>query len=114
MADRDLFEHRLHDALVRHVADGPSDFDALEFARTVAAKEPRRHGLGVILRWRWTGVPRTAWVLLLLGALMTALVGGMLVVGSRPSAIGFVCPPGSTSDQAGPVDRAATAGPGSW
>ncbi len=130
MADTDVldarFESRLRAALLRHVADGPTEFDALGFARTVAAKEPRRHGLrgqvSSALTWRGVAVPRVAWVPLLLAALLAALVGGMLVVGSRPTPrlpavlppIGttFTCPPGSTPDKPGPVDQARPTGVG--
>jgi hypothetical protein len=79
--------------------------------RLAAALGPRR-----------TAVPRAAWVLLLLAALLTALIGGMLVVGSQPvrkvpavvpiptgaPPVGpaFACPPGSTPDEPGPVDQA--------
>ena len=73
MAEPDVFERRLRAALVRHVHDEPTEFDALGFARMVAAKEPRRHGRKAILRWRPAAVPRVAWVLLL-AALLTAMV----------------------------------------
>ena len=119
MTERDVFESRLHAALVRHVANGPTDFDALAFARTVAAKEPRRRGLAAALAWRGLAFPRRSWALLLLAALFVALVAGTLLVGSlqerklpavvppvAPSiAPAFVCPPGSTPDKPGPVDQ---------
>jgi hypothetical protein len=120
MTERDVFESRLHAALVRHVANGPTDFDALAFARTVAAKEPRRRGLAASLTLRGLAFPRRAWVLLLLAGLLAALVAGTLLVGSlqerrlpavvppvapsvAPSiAPAFVCPAGSTPDKPGP------------
>jgi hypothetical protein len=82
MAEHDLFEARLRAALVRHVADGPTDFDALGFARQVAAKEPRRRGLSAALAWRPVAVPRLAWALLATGLLL-ALVAGSVMVGAR-------------------------------
>jgi hypothetical protein len=118
MADPDVFERRLRAALVRHTGGGRTDFDALGFARMVAAKEPRRHGLGAILGWRVVAVPRVAWVLLL-AALLIAMVAGMLVVGSQPTRklpavvpsfpLAFACPPGTNPDNPGPVDQARPA-----
>jgi hypothetical protein len=114
MAEIDVFERRLRTALLRHVKDGPTDFDALGFARQVAAEEPRRHGLGAILGWRRVVVPRAVWVLLLLAALL-AMVAGTLAVGSQlqrrlsavvpPVVPAFVCPPGSNPDAPGPAGR---------
>lgn len=112
MAEMDAFERRLRTALVRHVDSGPTDFDALAFARAVAAKEPRRHGLANALARRGLAFPRLAWALLLLGLLLVAMVGGALIAGSQPvrklaaMAPAFVCPPGSTPDEPGPVDQA--------
>ena len=114
MAETDVFERRLRAALVRHTDGGPTDFDALGFARLVAEKEPRRHGLGAVLGWRAAGVPRLAWVLLLAG-LLTAMVAGTLAVGAQlrrrdpavvpPVVAAFVCPPGSNPDAPGPVGQ---------
>ena len=84
MTERDVFEGRLRAALLRHVADGPTDFDALGFARTVAAQDPRRHGFAPALSLRGLAIPRVAWTLLLLAGLLAALVAGMLIVGSQP------------------------------
>jgi hypothetical protein len=115
MTERDAFESRLRVALLRHVADGPTDFDALAFARTVAGREPRRHGFAAARAWQGFAIPRRAWVLLLLAGLLAAIVGGMLVVGSqlqrKPPAVVpvFVCPPGSTPDTPGPADQARPA-----
>jgi len=115
MAETDVFERRLRAALVRHTDGGPADFNAMAFARSVAAKEPRRHGLGAVLGWRQAGVPRTAWVLLLL-AVLTAATVGVLAVGAQlqrkvpavvpPALPAYVCPPGTTPDEPGPVDQA--------
>ena len=119
MAEHNVFEARLRAALVRHVADGPTDFDALGFARQVAAKEPRRRGLSAALAWRSVTVSRLAWVLLLAAALLAALVGGALVAGSQlqrlfPAVVPpigqlYECPPGSNPDEPGPVDQARPA-----
>jgi hypothetical protein len=116
VTEQDVFERRLRTALLRRVADGPTEFDALGFARAVAAKEPRRHGFAATLGWRRVAIPRGTWVLLLLAAVLTALVAGMLVVGSQPAptlpavvppvAPAFACPDGSTPDLPGPVDQA--------
>lgn len=114
MAETDVFERRLRAALVRHTDGGPADFDALGFARLVVEREPRRHRLGAVLGWRRAGVPRAAWVLLLVG-LLTALAVATLAVGSQlqrevpavlpPVGQVFTCPPGSTPDEPGPVDQ---------
>jgi hypothetical protein len=111
MTERNVFESRLRAALLRHVTDGPTSFDAFAFARMVATKEPRRRGLAAALTWRGLAIPRVAWVLLLVGLLL-AMVAGMLVVGSQPAprlpavVPVFTCPPGSTPDRPGPVDQA--------
>jgi ligand-binding sensor domain-containing protein len=81
MTEHDAFETSLRAALLRHVADGPTEFDALAFARTVAAKEPRRPRLASALPWRGPAMPRLAW-LLLVAALLAALAG-TAVVASR-------------------------------
>lgn len=112
MADSDVFERRLRAALVRHVHGGSTDFDALGFARMVAASEPRRHGRRAILGWRHVVVPRVAWVLLL-AALLTAMITGLLVIGSQlewrlPAvAPAFECPLGSSPDEPAPSGAAA-------
>ncbi len=80
MAELDLFERRLHAALVRRVGGGPIEFDAAAFAHEVAVKEPRRHGLGATLRWV-SPVRTLAW-LALLALLLIALGAGLLVVGA--------------------------------
>ena len=65
---------------------------------------------------RLAEIPRVAWALLLLAALLVAIVGSALIAGSQPvrklptvvPPVGqvFVCPPGSTPDQPEPVDQA--------
>jgi hypothetical protein len=121
MTERDAFENRLRAALLRHVADGPTEFDAGAFARMVAAKEPRRRGIAAALAWRRVAIPQVAWILLLVGLLLVAMVAGALVVGSQlerklpavvpPIGPAFACPPGSTPDKPGPVDQARPALP---
>ena len=120
MTEQDLFEQRLRAALRRHTADSPVRFDALDFAHTAAARAPRRHGLARVVAWRLAPAPMPAWVLLTV-LLLTALVAGLLVVGSRPQEklpavvppVGqlFTCPPGSTPDKPGPVGQARPTDP---
>ena len=122
MTERDVFESRLHAALVRHVANGPTDFDALGFARLVATKEPRRRGLAATLAWRGVAFPRRAWALLLLAGLLAAMVAGTLLVGSQferklpavvpPVVPAVACPAGTNPDKPGPAAqvRPATGG----
>jgi hypothetical protein len=113
MTERDTFEARFHAAVHGYAGRVSSDLDAAQLAHRIAVTEPRGHGRAAILGWRGTAVPRVAWVLLL-GALLTAMVAGMLVVGSQPEAklpaVGpaFECPPGSSPDE--PAPGAATAG----
>lgn len=78
MTAQDAFERRLRDALVRHTAGAPNDFDSLGFARMVAAKEPRRRAFGAAVGWPGLIRRRPAWPLLLAG-LLVALAGGALV-----------------------------------
>lgn len=121
MAEPDVFERRLRAALDRHVAGGPTGFDALGFARTIAAREPRRNGLGAVLGWRRVVPPRAAWALLLV-ALLAVLGAGTLYVGSHlsreapavvpPITSAFACPPGSTPDEPGPANQARPPGAG--
>jgi hypothetical protein len=115
MAEHDAFEGRLRAAIVRHVADGPTEFDALGFARMVAAKEPRQPRLAAAIAWHRLAFPRTAWVVVLAATLLAALVGAMLIAGAQPQrrlpavvpAVGqlLACPAGSTPDAPGPVGQ---------
>jgi len=100
MAEHDVFEARLRAALVRHVADGPTDFDALGFARQVAAKEPRRRGLLAALAWRSVTVPRLAWVLLAAGLLLALVVGSAIVGARRPDHAVVIAPSATPSPTA--------------
>jgi hypothetical protein len=114
MTEQDLFEQRLRSALRRHTADAPVRFDALDFAHAAATRAPRRRGLARVIAWRLAPAPMPAWVLVTV-LLLTALVAGLLVVGSRPQQelpavvppVGqlFTCPPGSTPDKPGPIDQ---------
>lgn len=116
MTERDAFEVRFAAAVRGYAGRVSSDLDPVELAHRIAAREPRRHGLAAALTWRGLAIPRRAWVLLLLAALLLAIVAGMLVAGSQPVRklpavvlpVGPVatCPPGSTPDAPGPVDQA--------
>ena len=113
MAELDRFEARFVAAYRRYLAEAPVEVDAVAVARQVAAAAPRRHALA---GFRPFGLsPALAWTVLL-AALLAALVGGALLVGSQPQRrlpavvppVGqvFECPPGSTPDEPGPVDQA--------
>ena len=118
MAERDRFELDLAAALRAYLEDAPTEVRPTELARQFATAYPhRRTALGrVALR---ADARACAWVLLLLAALLAALVGGALLVGSQPQRklpavvppVGqvFECPPGSTPDEPGPVDQARPA-----
>jgi hypothetical protein len=117
MAERDRFELDLAAALRAYAEDAPTQVRPTELARHFAAAYPhRRTGLGP---WRFAAIPRLAWVLLLGAALLAALVGGALLVGSQQRKLPAVvpnlgpvptCPPGSTPDEPGPVDQARPTG----
>ncbi len=116
MTDRDAFELRVHAAVRDYAGRVSSDLDPVELAHRIAAGELRRRGFATTLGWRSLAVPRVAWALLLLAALLSAVVAGMLIVGSQPMPrlpavlppVGtrYACPPGSTPDEPGPVDQA--------
>ena len=86
MTEHEVFETRLRAALAIHVANGPADFDAHEFARAVAEAEPRRHGRTIALRRPRIVIPRIAWVVVATALLITALVASALFAGARPFA----------------------------
>jgi hypothetical protein len=119
MTERDAFEIRFGAAVHGYVGRVSSDLDPAELAHRIATAAPRRHGLAAGLALRGATIPRRSWVLLLLAALLSALVAGMLVVGSQPvrmlpavvPPIGQLaeCPPGSTPDEPGPVGQARPA-----
>jgi hypothetical protein len=123
MTERDVFEVRLEAAVRGYARRVSSGLDPIEFARQIATAEPRRHGLRIALGRLGIEIPRRAWVLLLLAAVLTALVAGTMLVGSRsvqklpavvppvpavvpPVGPALACPPGSTPDTPGPVDQA--------
>jgi hypothetical protein len=120
MTERDAFEVRFGAAVRGYAGGVTSDLDPVEFARQIAAREPRRRGLVAALGWRRIVAPRHAWALLLLAALFTALVASMIVIGSQPvrklpavvPPVGqlFTCPPGTNPDEPGPVGQARPAG----
>jgi hypothetical protein len=121
MTEQDLFEQRLRGALRRHTANAPVVFNALDFAHAAATRAPRRRGLARVVAWRLAPTPMPAWVIVMTVLLLTALVAGLLVAGSRPQQelplvvppVGqvFTCPPGSTPDKPGPVDQARPTDP---
>jgi hypothetical protein len=112
MAERDRFELDLAAALRAYLEEAPTEVRPTELARQFATAYP--HGRTSIGTWRFAAVPGLAW-LVLLAALLAALVGGALLVGSQLQRrlpvvvppVGQVdeCPPGSTPDEPGPVDQ---------
>ena len=116
MTERDAFEVRFHAAVHGYVGRVLSDLDPAEFAHRITIAAPRRHGFAPGLALRGARIPRRTWVPLVLAGLITALVAGILVVGSQPvrklpavvppASQLFACPPGSTPDTPGPVDQA--------
>lgn len=113
MTERDAFEARFQAAVHGYVGRVSSDLDPVELARRIADAEPRGHRRASIIGSWPVAVPRVAWVLLL-AALLTAAIAGMLAVGSLPErklpavAPAFACPEGSSPDE--PAPGAATAG----
>jgi len=83
MTERDAFEVRFGAAVRGYAGRVSSDLDPVELAHRIAGAEPRRRRFGASLGRRAIAVPRVAWVLLLLAALLAALVGGMLLAGSQ-------------------------------
>lgn len=99
MTEHEVFETRLRSALALHVANGPTEFDALAFARAVAAAEPRRRGrrgamAAAFDAWRadrrpwWSIVVppagrspvfRTAWIMAVAGLLLAMTVSAVFV-----------------------------------
>jgi len=114
MAEMDAFERRVVDTLAWYSEDVSLAVDAAAVAHRVALEHPR--GRARVRAWVPLAVPRLAWALLLLAALLAALVGGALVAGSQlqrflpavlpPVGQVYECPPGSTPDEPGPVDQA--------
>ena len=83
MTERDAFELRLGTAVHDYIGRVSSELDPVELAHRIATSEPRHQGLVAALAWRAVAVPQVAWVVLLLGALLAAMVAGMLVGGSQ-------------------------------
>jgi hypothetical protein len=120
MTEHDAFEVRLAAAVHGYAAHVLSDLDPIELAHRIAAAEPRRRDVASAFGWRAGAVPRRAWILLLLAALLTAVVAGMVVVGSQPAPriqglippVGqlFACPDGTQPDEPGPADQARPPG----
>jgi hypothetical protein len=84
MTDHEVFETRLRTALDCYVTGGPTEFDAFDFARTVASAEPRRQGRGVSFGWPRLAVPQLFWIVLATALLLAALAASALLIGSRP------------------------------
>jgi hypothetical protein len=81
MAERDRFELDLAAALRAYLEEAPTEVRPTELARHFATAYPhRRAAFGP---WRLPTALRPAWVLLLLAGLLAALLGGMLLAGSR-------------------------------
>ena len=115
MIEHDAFEVRFGAAVHSYVGHVSSDLDPVELTHRIATSEPRRRGFTTALAWPRIAMPRLAWTLVLLAALLTALVAGVLMVGSQPVRrlpavvpVGevFACPPGSTPDKPGPFNQA--------
>ena len=113
MPERDPSELDLAAAFRAYLEEAPTEVRPTELARHFATAYPhRRAAMGP---WQLRLTPAMAWLLVLAGLLL-ALVTGMLVVGSPlqrklpavvpPDGETFVCPPGSTPDEPGPVDQA--------
>ena len=81
MAERDRFELDLAAALRAYAEDAPMQVHPTELVRHFAAAYP--HGTTTFGPWRFAAIPRLAWALLLGAALLAALVGGALLVGSQ-------------------------------
>jgi hypothetical protein len=90
MAEIDLFERSLADAFLRLADDVTGAVDAAAVARRVAREHPRRRP--AVLRRRLTAVPRPAWVLLLVAALLALAVGSLVVGGRRPDHAVVIAP----------------------
>lgn len=84
MTDHEVFETRLRTALDRYVAGGPTEFDAFEFARSVASAEPRRQSRGIVFGWPRVALPQLFWIVLATALLLAALAASALLVASRP------------------------------
>jgi hypothetical protein len=81
MAERDRFELDLAAAMRAYLEEAPTEVRPTELARHFATAHP--HGTTTFGPWRFAAIPHLAWVLLLVAALLAALVGGMLLAGSR-------------------------------
>jgi len=77
MPERDRFELDLAAALRAYLDEAPTEVRPTELAREFAAAYP--NGRTKIGPWRLAAIPRPAWVLLLLAALLAALAGTALV-----------------------------------
>lgn len=116
MTDRLDFEARLQSRLVAHTADVVRPFDAAAISASAAAAGAPRRTWGFRAPWRSSGIGLTPLVaaLLLLG-LLIALLGALLLSGSRPKFPAVVAPTASATPSPvatpGPVAVAVTPGP---
>jgi hypothetical protein len=109
MAEMDVFERQVAETLLGYADEVSPSVDAGAVVRRVVGpqREPR---LGR-LSWPLGSFPRRAWILLLLAILLAAMVGGMLVAGSRPAVVLTVEQPTPTSS----LPTAVTVPPvGAW
>ncbi|HJW21878.1 MAG TPA: hypothetical protein VJ506_05560 [Candidatus Limnocylindrales bacterium] len=118
MTERDAFEARFAAAVHAYAGRLSSELDPVELAHRIAVREPRRHGLSPAMALRGVSFPARVWMVLLLAALLTGLVAGMLVAGARPPELPAVvppsiplsaCPAGTNPDVPGPADQARPA-----
>ncbi len=113
MTDQLDFEARLEARLRAHTADVGRSFDAAAISASAAAMA-RRRPWDSRAGWRPLGIrltPKVTAVLLL--GLLVALVGGVLLAGSRPISLAVVAPTASAAPAAptpGPSLRVASTG----
>lgn len=110
MTDRLDFEARLQSRLVAHTADVVRPFDAAAISASAAAAGAPKRTWGSRVPWRSSGIGLTPLVaaLLLLG-LLIALIGALLLPGSRPTFPAVVAP--TATPTLAPAAVAAPAGP---
>jgi hypothetical protein len=135
MAELDVFERRVADALRAYATEMPAHVDAAAVADRVAGGRSQR--AWPIATGRLVAVPGIAWILLLVGLLLGVVVGGLagslwrdrdqaVVVAPSPAPTAMIttgeptilattkahplpaqaaCPPGSNPDAVGPADQ---------
>lgn len=83
MAEMDAFERRVAETLLRYADELSPSVDAMAVATGVAAERPRRRPGAP--SWRPATLSRRSWALVLVAALSVAIIGAMLITGSRPT-----------------------------